>query len=135
MTASRPLDIFIYSLAQTENDINFSTQLETLAYLENLGFKINPNNALAKTVDEVAEYHRGWMQELSSLDYDCDGIVVKVNRLDYQQHLGNIGREPRWATAYKFPAAQAQTRLVDIRLNVGRTGSINPYALLDPVEV
>ena len=135
VTASRPLDIFIYSLAQTENDINFSTQLETLAYLENLGFKINPNNALAKTVDEVAEYHSGWMQELSSLDYDCDGIVVKVNRLDYQQHLGNIGREPRWATAYKFPAAQAQTRLVDIRLNVGRTGSINPYALLDPVEV
>jgi len=135
VTAKRPLDIFVYALAQIESGISFNTQLETLDYLKSLGFKVNPNNTLAKTVSEVVKYHNIWMQNLSSLDYDCDGIVVKVNRLDYQQHLGNVGREPRWAIAYKFPAIQAQTRLMDIRLNVGRTGSINPYALLDPVEV
>ena len=135
VTAGRPLDIFIYSLAQTNGDHSLNTQLETLNYLKSLGFKINPNNVLAKDTQEVIEYHARWIHSLGSLDYDCDGIVVKVNRLDYQQHLGTIGREPRWATAYKFPAAQAQTRLLDIRLNVGRTGSINPYAILDPVEV
>ncbi len=135
VTAKRPLDIFVYSLAQIENGISFNTQLETLGYLKSLGFKVNPNNSLARTISEVVVYHSMWMQNLPSLDYDCDGIVVKVNRLDYQQHLGNIGREPRWAIAYKFPALQAQTRLIDIRLNVGRTGRINPYALLDPVEV
>ena len=135
VTAKRPLDIYVYALAQIESGISFNTQLETLDYLKSLGFKVNPNNSLAKTVSEVVKYHNIWMRNLSSLDYDCDGIVVKVNRLDYQQHLGNVGREPRWAIAYKFPAIQAQTRLMDIRLNVGRTGSINPYALLDPVEV
>ena len=135
VTAGRPLDIFIYSLAQTDGYHSLNTQLETLNYLKSLGFKINPNNVLAKDTQEVIEYHARWIHSLGSLDYDCDGIVVKVNRLDYQQHLGTIGREPRWATAYKFPAAQAQTRLLDIRLNVGRTGSINPYAILDPVEV
>ena len=135
VTAKRPLDIYVYALAQIQSGISFNTQLETLDYLKSLGFKVNPNNSLAKTVSEVVKYHNIWMQNLSSLDYDCDGIVVKVNRLDYQQHLGNVGREPRWAIAYKFPAIQAQTRLMDIRLNVGRTGSINPYALLDPVEV
>ena len=135
VTAKRPLDIYVYALAQIQSGISFNTQLETLDYLKSLGFKVNPNNSLAKTVSEVVKYHNIWMQNLSSLDYDCDGIVVKVNRLDYQQHLGNVGREPRWAIAYKFPAIQAQTRLMDIRLNVGRTGSINPYALLEPVEV
>ena len=135
VTAGRPLDIFIYSLAQIDSGHGLDTQLETLNYLKSLGFKINPNNVLAKNTQEVIEYHTNWIQNLVSLDYDCDGIVVKVNRLDYQQHLGTIGREPRWATAYKFPAVQAQTRLLDIKLNVGRTGSINPYAILEPVEV
>ena len=135
VTAGRPLDIFIYSLAQTDSDLSLDTQLKTLNYLKSLGFKINPHNILAKDTKEVIKYHTSWIQNLTSLDYDCDGIVVKVNRLDYQQHLGTVGREPRWATAYKFPAVQAQTRLLDIRLNVGRTGSINPYAVLDPVEV
>jgi DNA ligase (NAD+) len=135
VTAGRPLDIFIYSLAQIDSDHSLHTQLETLNYLKSLGFKINPNNILAKSTQEVIRYHANWIKNRSSLDYDCDGVVVKVNRLDYQQHLGTVGREPRWATAYKFPAVQAQTRLLDIRLNVGRTGSINPYAILEPVEV
>jgi len=135
VTAGRPLDIFIYSLAQIDSDYSLYTQFETLNYLKSLGFKINPNNILAKSTQEVIRYHTNWIQNRASLDYDCDGVVVKVNRLDYQQHLGTIGREPRWATAYKFPAVQAQTKLLDIRLNVGRTGSINPYAILEPVEV
>ena len=116
VTAGRPLDIFIYSLAQIDSSQSLDTQLETLNYLKSLGFKINPHNVLAKNRQEVIEYHTNWIQNLASLDYDCDGIVVKVNRLDYQQHLGTVGREPRWATAYKFPAVQAQTRLLEIRL-------------------
>ena len=69
------------------------------------------------------------------MDYDCDGIVVKVDNLELQNQLGTIGREPRWAIAYKFPSTQATTRLLNISVNVGRTGSINPYAVLDPIKV
>ena len=84
---------------------------------------------------QAIDFYRAWAENVESLDYGCDGVVVKVNRFDYQQHLGTVGREPRWAVAYKFPATQATTRLLDIRFNVGRTGTINPYAVLDPVNV
>ena len=134
MTAERPLDIFVYGLGYAEGDAP-DTQWETLAYLAQLGFKINTNNRLASTPEEVIDYYRTWLEKSESLDYGCDGVVVKVNRFDYQQHLGFVGREPRWAIAYKFPATQAVTRLLDIRVNVGRTGSMNPYAVLEPVNV
>ena len=134
MTAERPLDIFIYSLGYADTDVP-DTQWETLKYLSGLGFKVNPNNALAHSGDEAIDYYRTLLENFETLDYGCDGVVVKVNRLDYQQHLGDVGREPRWAVAYKFPAAQEITRLLEIGANVGRTGSINPYAVLEPVYV
>ena len=133
-TAERPLDMFAYGLGYAEGEAP-QTQWEALRYLQSLGFKVNPNNALARSAEEVIDYYRGWLETSESLDYDCDGVVVKVDRFDYQAHLGVVGREPRWAVAYKFPATRAVTRLLDIRVNVGRTGSINPYAILKPVDV
>ena len=134
-TAERPLDIFVYSVGYSEGGSPPDNQWDTLAFLGELGFKINSNNVLFRTVPEVLAWYRRWLEEVHDLDYDCDGLVVKVNRFDYQQHLGHVGREPRWAVAYKFPAEQAVTTLLDVRFNVGRTGSINPYAVLEPVYV
>ena len=133
-TAERPLDIYIYGLGYAEGVVPDS-QLDILAYLGELGFKINPNNRLVRTAEEAIDYYRTWLEGSESLDYGCDGVVVKVNRLDFQRHLGHVGREPRWAVAYKFPATQKATKLLDIRTNVGRTGSVNPYAILSPVDV
>ena len=134
-TAERPLDIFVYSIGYSEGGRPPDNQWDTLAYLGELGFKVNSNNILFGTVPEVLDWYKRWLEEVHDLDYGCDGLVVKVNRFDYEQHLGHVGREPRWAVAYKFPAEQAITRLLDVRFNVGRTGSINPYAVLDPVYV
>lgn len=134
-TAQRPLDIFVYSLGYAEGGDVPDTQWETLAFLERLGFPVNPHNRLFADDAEVIEWYKRWVERTSELDYDCDGLVVKVNRFDYQRHLGEVGREPRWAIAYKFPAEQAETTLIDVRFNVGRTGTINPYAALAPVFV
>ena len=134
MTAERPLDVFIYALGYAEGEVP-DNQWDTLAYLGDLGFKVNSHTRLVQTPEEVIDYYRTWLETVEGLDYACDGAVVKVNRFDYQQHLGYVGREPRWATAYKFPATQSVTRILDIRVNVGRTGSINPYAVLEPVVV
>ena len=135
ITAQRALDIFVYSLGYAEDGDTPGSQWETLAYLEALGFKVNPHRVLCSRPEEVEAYYREWVAGAERLDYGADGVVVKINRFDYQQSLGNVGREPRWAIAYKFPATQAVTRLVDIRINVGRTGSLNPYAVLEPVNV
>ena len=111
------------------------THWNTLSHLGGMGFKVNPNNRLVYSIEEAVEYYRRWVESAEELDYGCDGVVVKVDRLDYQQHLGVVGREPRWAVAYKFPATQEVTRVRDIRVNVGRTGSMNPFALLEPVNI
>jgi DNA ligase (NAD+) len=130
--ASRPLDIYVYGVAEP---IGPDTQLGTLNFLQELGFKTNPNNALVTNIAEAADYYRTWLEGAKSLDYGCDGVVIKVNRLDLQRHLGQVGREPRWAIAYKFPATQSVTKLNDIGISVGRTGRLNPYAILEPVDV
>ena len=136
VTSKRPLDIFIYSLGWAEGNLPMpETHVGTLGLLKTLGFKINPHNFLTSDLEEAIDFYENWTQERENLDYECDGVVVKVDRLDYQQHLGSVGREPRWAVAHKFPATQATTRLLDIRVNIGRTGTINPYAVLEPVEV
>ena len=135
ITAKRPLDIYIYMLGYTEGKATPPTHWETMEYLKSLGFKVNPNNALLTSIDEVEEFHHTWVERRESLPYEADGIVVKLNSLDLQRQLGNIGHEPRWAIAYKFPAVQGTTHLLDIGISVGRTGTLNPYAILEPVSV
>jgi DNA ligase (NAD+) len=135
ITAKRPLDIYIYALGYAEGRPTPPTHWETMEYLQSLGFKVNPNNRLLGTIDQVEEYYHTWVERRESLPYEADGIVVKVNQLDVQEQLGSVGHEPRWATAYKFPAIQGTTRLVDIGISVGRTGTLNPYAILKPVSV
>ncbi len=135
VTAKRPLDIYIYALGYAEGKPTPPTHWETMEYLKSLGFKVNPNNRLVNTIEQVAEYYQGWVERRESLPYEADGIVLKINQLDLQEQLGNVSREPRWAIAYKFPAIQGTTRLKEIRLSVGRTGTLNPYAVLEPVAV
>ncbi|MAG15000.1 MAG: DNA ligase (NAD(+)) LigA [Dehalococcoidales bacterium] len=135
ITARRPLDIYIYMLGYAENKTTPETHWETMEYLKSLGFKVNPNNRRLTGIEQVVEYYRTWEKERESLRYEADGIVVKVNQLNLQKRLGDIGREPRWAIAYKFPAVQGTTRLLKIGISVGRTGTFNPYAVLEPVSV
>jgi DNA ligase (NAD+) len=134
-TAQRPLDIFIYGLGYAQGIPMPDNHWETMLYLKSLGFKTNPHNVLCHSLEEVKDYYRQWLDDRENLDYDADGMVVKVNPLTYQRNLGQVGREPRWAVAYKFPAIQAVTRLLGIGINVGRTGSLNPYAILKPVNI
>ena len=135
ITAKRPLDIYIYMLGYAEGKATPPTHWETTEYLKSLGFKVNPNNRQLESIEQVEEYHHLWEERRESLQYEADGIVVKVNQLELQTQLGDIGHEPRWAIAYKFPAIQGTTRLIDIGISVGRTGTLNPYAILEPVAV
>ena len=135
-TAERPLDIFIYSLGYAEGGDVPTTHWEMLQYLKRLGFKVSDDSRLVHTPEEAIAFYNRWVHSYEEeLDAAADGVVVKVDNLDYQRHLGVVGREPRWAVAYKFPAVQEITRLLDIAVNVGRTGSINPYAVLEPVNI
>jgi len=135
ITAKRPLDIYIYMLGYAEDKATPPTHWETMEYLKSLGFKINPNNQLLASIEAVEEYYSKWVERRESLPYEADGIVVKINQIGLQERLGDIGREPRWAIAYKFPAVQGTTVLKSIEISVGRTGTLNPYAVLEPVAV
>jgi DNA ligase (NAD+) len=135
ITARRPLDIYIYMLGWAEGKATPATHWETMEYLKGLGFKTNPNNQLLETIQQVEEFHHTWEEKRASLPYEADGIVVKINQLDLQERLGEVGREPRWSIAYKFAAIEGTTRLKDIGISVGRTGTLNPYAILEPVSV
>ena len=135
VTASRKMEIWVYSLNDAGESPYPSEHWETLDWLQSLGFRVNPLNRLCATLDEVKDYYREWVEKRHDLPYEVDGVVVKVNPFNFQNSLGVVGREPRWATAYKFPAEQAETKLLDIVINVGRTGSLNPQAILEPVVV
>lgn len=136
VTASRPLDIFVYALGWAEDGSGLpGTHWEIMDYLKTLGFRINPLNVRLQDIEQVAAFCEEWIERRHSLPYEADGVVVKVNNLNYQQQLGIVGREPRWAIAFKFPAVQGTTKLLAIEVNVGRTGSLNPYAILEPVQV
>jgi DNA ligase (NAD+) len=135
VTAQRPLDIFIYALGWSEGKAVPDTHWEIMQYLKSLGFKINPHIALYHDISEVKKYHEKWVMGRGDLPYDIDGVVVKINSIASQTELGFVGREPRWAIAYKFPAVQGITRLENIGINVGRTGSLNPYAILEPIQI
>lgn len=135
ITASRPLDIYIYMLGYAEGKATLSSHWETLEYLKSLGFKVNPNNRLLTSIEQVEEFYNNWVERRESLPYEADGVVVKIDKIELQEQLGSIGHEPRWAIAYKFPAIQGNTVLKEIKISVGRTGTINPYAVLEPVSV
>lgn len=135
ITAKRPLDTYIYMLGYAEGKAVPATHWETLEWMKSLGFKVNPDNRRLDSIENVMEYYRDLEEKRESLPYEADGIVVKINQLNLHEELGDIGREPRWAIAYKFPAIQATTKLNDIGINVGRTGTLNPYAILEPVSV
>ena len=135
VTASRNMQIWVYSLSSTEGVEFLEGHWEALEWLKKAGFRINPNNKLCRTIEEVHDYYQSWLERRHDLPYEADGVVVKVSSLALQDTLGVVGREPRWAIAYKFPAEQATTRLLEIGINVGRTGSLNPYAILEPVVV
>ncbi len=135
ITARRPLDIFVYGLGWAEGRALPTTHWEMMQYLRSLGFKINPDITVRKSLDEAEEYYQHWLESREESPYEADGIVVKVNSILLQQELGIVAHEPRWALAYKFPAIQGTTKLINIGINVGRTGSLNPYAILEPVRV
>ncbi|PKB78129.1 MAG: hypothetical protein BZY88_19845 [SAR202 cluster bacterium Io17-Chloro-G9] len=139
ITASRNLQIWVYSLGNTGENAGDQrrpeSHWESLEWLKDLGFRVNPNNKLCHTVDEVANYYNHWLEARHELPYEADGVVIKVDPIAYQEVLGVAGREPRWAVAFKFPAERATTRLLEIGINVGRTGSLNPYAVLEPVVI
>lgn len=135
ITARRPLDVLIYGLGWAEGRSMPETHWDTLHYLKSLGFKISRDIALCRSLDEVQQYYQQWLDGRDDSAYEADGVAVKINSIDLQQELGSVAHEPRWAIAYKFPAVQGTTRLIDIGINVGRTGSLNPYAILEPVKV
>ena len=138
VTASRPLRFFGYAVATTEaqSALPFRTQWELLETLAAWGIPVAPHRAHCMTLDEVHAWATRIEHDVrATLDFAIDGAVVKVNSFRLQAELGDVGREPRWATARKFAPDIALTRLADIQVNVGRTGSVNPFAMLDPVEI
>ncbi len=135
VTAARNMEIWVYALGDPNAPEVPRDHWAALDWLHGLGFRINPENRPCRTLDEVQDYYQSWLERRHDLPYEADGVVVKVSSLDMQDQLGVVGREPRWAIAYKFPAEQAVTKLLHIDINVGRTGSLNPYAVLEPVVV
>ena len=134
IAAERKLDNFIYHLPDPE-DYNLKTHSEALDFMKKLGFKMNPNNRLVKSMKEVIEFINEKGKIRKDLPYDIDGVVIKVNNIADQKKLGYTAKYPKWATAYKFPAEEVLTKLKDIIFTVGRTGQITPNAVLDPVIV
>lgn len=131
--SQRRLECFIHSFGIVEG-FKFESQYEFLEIAKKWGLKINPNKKLCKNIDEVIEYCKTWQDKREGLDYDIDGMVIKVNSFRQQETLGVTLKSPRWAVAYKFPAKQATTKVEDIIVQVGRTGIITPVAKLAPVE-
>ncbi len=134
ITAERPLSTWIYGTGHTEGVV-FGGQFEMLQWLRERGFRTNPYAERLETIEEVAIACREWETRRIELDYEIDGIVIKVDSLDQQRRLGALHSCPRWARAFKWAPMTAQTRLLEILIRVGRTGALNPWALLEPVEV
>lgn len=133
VVASRRLDIFLYSLFIDGKQLE--TQWKSLQGLNERGFKINPESALCSNLNEVLDFYNRWKEKRDSLDYDADGIVIKVNSTRQQQRLGFTAKFPRWAISFKFPARQATTTVNNIIIQVGRTGALTPVAILEPVKL
>lgn len=134
VTASRPLSFFAYGLGAVEG-ASTQTQSETLELLRAAGFRVNPHSRICKGLDAVREFVAWWREERHDADYATDGVVIKVNAVAIQNELGSVGRNPRWACAFKFPPEEVVTKVLDITVNVGRTGALTPVAWFEPVEV
>ncbi len=136
LTARRRLSFFAYQIAVLEGGAGAKpTQWEALQYLRTLGFPVNPNIRRSETIDDVIAFCRDWEVRRDDLDYEIDGVVVKIDDVAIQEKLGVVARDPRWAIAFKFKAREARTELTDIVVTVGRTGTLNPNAVLEPVQI
>jgi len=134
ITAARPLSIWIYGVGQRDG-LGTSTHSETLEWLREHGFRTNPYAERLDSIEDVMKACREWEQRRAELDYEIDGIVIKVDSLEQQARLGALHERPRWARAFKWAPMTAQTKLLKIAIRVGRTGALNPWAMLEPVEV
>jgi DNA ligase (NAD+) len=132
LTAARRLSFFAYQLVALDG---LHSQWRALERLSALGFPVNPNVARAEDLDDVLEFCRRWEERRDELDYEIDGVVIKVDDFALQERLGVVARDPRWAIAFKFKPREARTTLRDIVVSVGRTGTLNPNAVLDPVQI
>ncbi len=136
ITAKRRLDSFMYRATFPDMEIPpFETHMEVLSYLKEVGFRVNPHIRLFGSIEDAINYCEKWKEKREELDYEIDGMVIKVNSLRQREVLGFTARSPRWAIAFKFPTTQATTRVLDIIVQVGRTGALTPVALLEPVEI
>ena len=133
IVAKRPLDIFVYYISYSEKKIN--TQYEAIEILKKSGFKVNPHIKKVKNISKAIDYCKELEKLRDSLDYEIDGAVIKVNSIEKQKRLGSTSKNPRWAISYKFAAKQSTTKLINIDIQVGRTGAITPVAILEPVNV
>lgn len=134
IAASRNLDVFLYAVGEWENN-TLPTHSARLERLKELGFKTNPEWRKCKTIEEVMEFVNYWTEERPNLPYEIDGIVIKIDDLAQQEELGYTAKSPRWSIAYKFPAEEVMTKLLDIELSVGRTGVVTPTGILEPVRI
>jgi DNA ligase (NAD+) len=134
ITRSRPLSIWCYGIGASEG-LDHSTHRESIEWLRGEGFKVNHDVEVHRDIDSVIEACHRWEERREELDYEIDGVVVKINDYETQQALGVVGREPRWSIAFKFAPMTAVTKLVKIGVNVGRTGNMIPWAMLEPVHV
>ena len=134
ITAARPLAVWVYGTGYREG-VAPDTHFETLAWLRERGFRTNPFAERFESIEEVAKAIEGWEQRRAELDYEIDGIVIKLDAFDQQQRLGALHERPRWARAFKWAPLTAETKLEKIAIRVGRTGALNPWAILEPVNV
>ncbi|MCJ7621941.1 MAG: NAD-dependent DNA ligase LigA, partial [Anaerolineaceae bacterium] len=134
ITATRPLEIFAYAIVAADGEIP-TTQWDALQYLKDLGFPVSDQITYCKTLDAVLQEGEAWSGRRELLDFEADGVVIKINDLSLSDDLGYVGKDPRGAIALKFPAMEVSTTLIDVGVNVGRTGVLTPFAILEPVEV
>jgi DNA ligase (NAD+) len=134
ITATRNLNFFGYQIGYVQG-MPVTSHWEALQLIRTWGFPVSSHIHQAHTLDEVLEYCNKWEKERFNLPYEIDGVVIKINDLAQQEELGTVARDPRWAIAFKYPPTQVATQLLDIRVNIGRTGSVNPWAVLEPVNI
>ncbi|MBO5737811.1 NAD-dependent DNA ligase LigA [bacterium] len=135
ITAKRDLSMFTYTAIVEKNNNSPLTHWDSIQYVKSLGFKTNPNIRLVDNIEGAIQFCKEWETKRFDLDYATDGVVIKVNRFDYQNELGFTSRAPKWSTAFKFPPEEMTTTLLDIELGVGKTGAITPVAILEPVNL